>query len=175
MKTFIKAGLVFIVLAGLAAAQSDYVPFPETNSLPRWTPPSDLLPSGLRHFLESADEFTLYSLNPEHFENKGKNTFLGYAILGQIKFGAVTDRTNLVTALGDGIAEGGMMADCFNPCHGILAKKNDETVVFLIRFECGAIYAYSSKGTNWVFPVSRTPAALFNQTLKKAGVPLPTN
>lgn len=176
MKTIAKIIYFIVALAGLIVALSVYVTVAGTNSPPAWTPPTDYLPRDLRDFLESADEFTLYSLNSGlDFEHKEKNKFRGHAILGQIKIEAGADRTNLVTALGNGIAEGGPMADCFNPRHGIRAIKNGETVDFLICFQCGAIYAYSSDGTKWVFPVSRTPAALFNQTLHAAGIPLLTN
>jgi hypothetical protein len=176
MKILLTIFPIFLALGGLAIAQSPYVMAPQTNPPPPWTPPSSKLPADLRHFLENADEFTLYSLNPElDFPHKAPNIFHYYPILGQVRIETGIERTNLVTVLSNAIAEGGPMADCFDPRHGIRAKRDGETVDFIICFECGAINAFSSKGTNWIFPVSGSASALFNQTLQKAGVPLPTN
>jgi hypothetical protein len=178
MKIIFRTIFFIMILAGSAAAQSNYAMFPDTNPPPApWTPPSHQLPSDLRHFLEGANEFTLYSLNP-YPERKRSNTLWYHAVLGQIKIEQGAERTNLVTALSDGIAEGGGGADCFDPRHGIRSRENGVTVYFLICFQCGAIEAFSNKGTNWSrwsFPVSRTPATSFNEILQKAGVPLPSN
>ncbi|HTR40103.1 MAG TPA: hypothetical protein VMH87_00615 [Pseudomonadales bacterium] len=166
--------IFFIMILAVSTAQSDIVRTDiGTNQSPGWIPTADHLPSDLRHFLEGADEFTLYSLDPGQ-ESKETNTFFHLAILGQIKIEQGAERTNLVTSLSDGIAEGGQMADCFNPRHGIRALKNGVAVDFVICFECGEIKAISSKGSNWDFPVSRKPAAIFNSVLKNAHVPLPS-
>jgi hypothetical protein len=156
-------------------AQSDVVMTDIGTNEPErlvFTPAPKYLPSDLRHFLEGADEFTLYSFSPD-FQRNGTNTFMNHPILGKIKIEQTAERTNLVTALSDGIAEAGGSADCFSPRHGIRAVQNGVAVDFLICFQCGAIEVFSSKRTNWGFAVSRKPAALFNQTLQKAGVPLP--
>jgi hypothetical protein len=177
MKTIIGT-IFFIIVLAVSTAQSDVVVADigtnQTGPL-AWTPAPKYLPSDLRHFLESADEFTLYSLNPGPEEHPGTNTFYFHKILGQIKIEKTAERTKLVTALSDGIAGGCAMADCFNPRHGIRAVKNGVAVDFLICFQCGAIEVFSSKGTNWSFPVCRTPADVFNGVLKKAGVSLPSD
>lgn len=175
MKTMIGMAFIIMVLA-VSTAQSDVVLTDigtnESSQPIVFAPSPKYLPPDLRHFLESADEFTLYSIRPE-FERDGTNTFFQYPILGQIKIGKTVERTNLVTALNDGIAGGCIPADCFDPRHGIRVVQNGVAVDFLICFECGEIQVFSSQGTNWSFPVCHTPIAAFNDALKKAGVPLP--
>src|ERR1700753_2252877 len=148
MKTIFNI-LFFILILACSTAQADIVvtdigtnqPMPLVYATPKYLPPD------LKHFLESADEFTLYSLNQGPEEHPGTNTFRWYKILGQIEIGKNAERTNLVTALSDGIAEGAIPADCFDPRHGIRAVKNGIAVDFLICFECHPIYVYSNKGT----------------------------
>lgn len=173
MKAIVKT-IFFTIVLTASTAQSDIVVTDFGTN--KWVSDRGLryLPQDQRHFLEGADEFTLYSLEPGPVP-KGTNTFCFHKILGQIKIEQGAERTNLVTALADGIAENVEPADCFNPRHGIRAAKNGVAVDFVICFQCAAIEVFSSKGTNWSFSVSRETAALFNQTLQKAGVPLPTN
>lgn len=173
MKTIIGIIFFIMILAG-STAQSDVVVTDFGTNQWGWSPAPKYLPPDQRHFLESADEFTLYSLDPDR-EPKGTNTFCFHKILGQIRIERTAERTNLITALSDGIAEADGSADCFNPRHGIRAVKNGVAVDLVICFQCSAIEVFSSKGTHWGFPVSRTPATVFNGVLKKAGVPLPTN
>ena len=177
MKTIIGT-ILFIMVLAVSTAQPDVVVTNigtnQTGPL-AWAPAPKYLSPDLRHFLESADEFTLYSLDPSPEEHPGTNTFYFHKILGQIKIEKTAERTNLITALSDGIAGGCGMADCFNPRHGIRAVQNGVAVDFLICFQCGAIEVFSSKGTNWAFPVCRTPVNVFNEVLKQAGVPLPSD
>ena len=153
----------------------------ETNSVAA----KPQLPAELEIFLKDADEFMLFSLNPDFdFEHKSTNTFQNHVILGQIKIKRPITRATLIAALNDGIGAEfenvppGVtvnLPDCFNPRHGIRAKKGDETVEFLICFECSQIQVSSNKGKSWFFITTEKPAAVFNSVLKKNGVPLPEN
>lgn len=177
MKTIVGTVLFIMVLAASTARSDVVLTDIGTNESSQpivFAPSPKFLPPDLRHFLEGADQFTLYSLK-NHFERNGTNTFFDRPILGQIKIEKTVERTNLVTALSDGIGTGRVPADCFDPRHGIRAVKNGVAVDFLICFECGTIDVFSSKGTNWSFEVSETPAVLFNQTLQNAGIPLSPN
>jgi hypothetical protein len=121
------------------------------------------------NLLKTADDFTFYSLNPDKdYWHEATNTFMGYPILGQVKIGAGRERNDVAEALDRAIANGGRAANCFNPRHGIHVKKGTNTLDCLICFEC----QQACVGTNW-YTMSDDPKALFNQTLKDAGVPLP--
>jgi hypothetical protein len=162
MNRFLPIALTVVILAGLAELTAlmairklhqHHMP-PESKSL-----------------LETADEFTFYSLNPGvEFGHQGTNTFRGHVILSQIKIDAGPKRNALVEALAKAITKGGPAYLCFNPRHGIHARKGTETLDCLICFECGQAYV----GTNW-YAISDGPKALFNQTVKDAAIPLPTN
>jgi hypothetical protein len=174
MKTIVGTTLFIMVLAASTARSDVVLTDIGTNESSQpivFAPSPQYLPSDLRHFLEGADQFTLYSLKND-FERNGTNTFFDHPILGQIKIEKTVERTNLVTALGDGIAGGCIPADCFEPRHGIRAVKNGVAVDFLICFECGTLDVFSTTGTNWSFSVCSTPTAAFNKVLKSADIPL---
>lgn len=146
------------------------------------------LPQDIQTLLENADTFTLFSVKPEpDFDRKSTNTFEGHEILGQLKIQSQGTRTELVNALNDGISaeyrhkrpgETLALPSCFNPRHGIRAKKGDATIEFLICFECRQIYITyipPRSATNQLFLTTSVPAATFNEVLKDAGVPLPVD
>jgi hypothetical protein len=172
MQALRKVISLFIVLTGLAAHPLSTFSA-ETNAVAA----NRQLPTELENFLTNADDFTLFSLNPDpDFEHKSTNTFQNHVILGQIKIVKMTTRITLITALNDGISAenenvppgvGVLLPDCFNPRHGIRVKNGDETVELLICFECAQIQVHSSKGKSWFFMTTKKPAAIFNFVLKK--------
>jgi hypothetical protein len=181
MKIFHKTILIFPILIGLFNAQAIFAS--ETNSA---SPQSASLPAEVENLLTNADEFTLFSINPDpDFNHQLTNTFQGHAILGQLNIKSVETRTKLIAVLDDGIAQvakieaGGMYwsANCFNPRHGIRAIKGDTSVELLICFECGQMQIHSNDGRNWDFglPIAEGNGSqnVFNGILKQGGVPLP--
>jgi hypothetical protein len=122
---------------------------------------------------------SLFSLNPDpDFEHKSTNTFQYHAILGQVQIKQTATRTSLILALNDGIGDEtglNLLPRCFNSRHGIRAKKGDETIEFLIYFECSQIQVTSNKGKSWFVMTSARPATAFNNMLRRNGVPLPQN
>jgi hypothetical protein len=128
----------------------------------------------MRNVLEHAETFTLFSLDPEpDLRKKPKAEFKGYPQMGKTQVPAGNDRTNLISVLYDGIANGNAIAMCFNPRHGIRATKGSNTVELLICFECGQVYTFSNRGSNQMFATSEAPVAAFNAYLNRAKVPLP--
>jgi len=128
----------------------------------------------MRNVLEQAETFALFSLDPDSdLRKKPKEEFKGYPQLGRARIPQGAERTNLVSALYKGIADGGGIAQCFNPRHGIRATQGSNTVELLICFECGQVYTFSNRGTNEMFATTAKPAAVFNAVLKRAKVPLP--
>ena len=170
------------MLAGLAILEPACVFSKKTNA----SISKPQLPVELENDLENADEFTLFSITPQlDYEQKSTNTFEGHAILGGLKITNLTMKTSLIKALNDGLSENKnrrnvpgkiyKLPACFNPRHGIRAKKGDETVEFLICFQCAQIKVNSSKGKYWSLITSKEPAAVFNDVLVENGVPLPEN
>jgi hypothetical protein len=182
MKTVIRVILIFIVLTGWSVTQRLFAS--ETGLSPQ----SASLPAELEDLLTNADEFTLFSINPDpDFSHQSTNTFQDHVILGQLDVKSVETRRKLIADLDDGISQvtkaeaGGLyeMVNCFNPRHAIRAKKGNQLVKLLICFECGEIQIHSNNGRTWDF---RIPADvgpkfedIFNNVLKDGGVPLPKN
>ena len=174
MKISCSKILPLFALTVLSATLS--LPASETNSS---------LPLELQTFLRNADDFVLFSIESvPDFERKSTNTFQNHVILGQLEVKSVATREKLIAALDKGIGEESAsvppdvtinLPDCFNPRHGIRARKGDETVELLICFECNQIYVTSHSATNQLFMTTGKPAATFNKVLKDAGVPLPTD
>jgi len=129
------------------------------------------LPAETKSFLMTADEFTLLSLDPKlDAKLKAKVAFRGHRILGSTPI-VTEERTNLVNELENGIANADFVAMCFNPRHGIRAKKADQTIECLICFECAQVIIYSNSATNG-YGTDGTPAKAFNDSLRIHKVPL---
>jgi hypothetical protein len=62
---------------------------------------------------------------------------------------------------------------CFLPRHGIRVKHAGKVADFVICFECNNVRVYVDGGAETEFLVSDSPAKMFNDILKDAGVKLP--
>jgi hypothetical protein len=127
------------------------------------------IPKAARDVLENADEFTLLSLK-SNVMAKGKERFCEYAILGKKQIKNVSERRAILDALYAGVSASGPIAECFNPRHGIRAKRGNETEELLICFDCGQIHLHGAAEASLC--VDKTPAAVFNRSLTKAHVPI---
>jgi hypothetical protein len=145
------------------------------------------LPATLQRVLKDADEFILFSLDPTpDSEHKATNTFKRYPVIGQTEIKAYSTRRQLTEELDNAIrAEGGLtvsngvislsgpFAHCFNPRHGIRARKSREKVDLLICFECGQVQIGSNSETERVLKLTKKPSKIFDAVLTSQGVPLP--
>lgn len=62
---------------------------------------------------------------------------------------------------------------CFNPRHGIRAKKTDQVLDLVICFECEKLYAYKSDGIEHdTVQLKRSAQPILDDVLKEAGIPL---
>ena len=123
--------------------------------------------------LDQTDTFVLFSLEPKPSVHP-TNTFRGHQPLGKIQMPKNEDRTNLVSALrrtmGSDINPA--IFACFFPRHGISATQGTNTVELLICFECSQMHCFSSRATNYLFLEDPERAAVFNQVLKRSGIPV---
>jgi hypothetical protein len=136
------------------------------------------LPDRAKTILDKAKSYELFSLDPrkdEEKEEKGKDNFHGYKVLGKTTVKDAKDREKLLTALAKGIKESkGEIAKCFDPRHGIRATHDGQTVDLVICFECLQVYVYYGKGDKRAANVltTRSPEATLDKILKDAGVKL---
>jgi hypothetical protein len=151
----LKYSLVFMVLALLGPGLED-----------------SKFPQAYRDVLEKADQFELLSLNPEPQQEKSKDDFHGWKVLGKTTVKDEATRKKLIAAFKKGVADNdGRAAKCFNPRHGIRASHDGKTADFVICFECLQVSAFmGDKQSN--FLTTESPASAFNEALKDAKVPL---
>ena len=127
------------------------------------------LPAKIKTVLETSESFVLLSLDPSATPDS-KEVFHEYKVLGKVDIKDKSERTEILKALQQGIADAsGNVLGCFNPRHGISATLGSERVELVICFECLSLDVYT-KETNGLL-TARTPEILFNKTLTKAGVP----
>ena len=139
-------------------------------------PPTSLkeLPTEARKIMSSAEKFVLFSLDPDPSTGRARGeTFHDYQVLGKTTIADPRQKLAMVNSLANGMAHADKIAKCFNPRHGIRASRGTNSVDLIICFECGQVYGFSNTGSNWVAATTIEPEKLFNDVLKKSGVPLP--
>lgn len=130
------------------------------------------LPNAIGDVLASADRFKLLSLEPAAGPTKETGHFWGWRVLGSVVITAA-DRDALVSALEHGIAEnGGWVAACFTPRHGIKATRGRSSADLVVCFECAQVYLYPDGKWSGSVLVSSTPQPVFDRVLSAAGVQL---
>jgi hypothetical protein len=133
------------------------------------------LPDKAKAVLDKADQIVLFSLEPDD-RKKVKDGFHGWMVLGQTTVKDADVRSQILTALYQGIAKSdGNGAKCFDPRHGIRATADGKRVDLVICFECNWVYVYYDNDENrqHVAVTTREPQVVLDKTLKNAGVPLP--
>jgi hypothetical protein len=131
------------------------------------------IPAAAKAVLEKAEDFELLSLEPVATNMMGN--FHGWKVLGKTAVKDAETRKKLIEAFEKGVSEyKDGAARCFNPRHGIRVKHDGKTVEFVICFECAQVHVAIRDGNSQpqTFLISQSPAATFNDVLKKADIPL---
>jgi hypothetical protein len=116
----------------------------------------------------------LYSLNPnDHrrydrkFSENSDESFHWMPVLGHIEIASTQEKVNLLKAFSSGVRENdGMVANCFEPRHGIRIISETSTNDFVICFKCLSVEVYGFNSSHG-FLTSSTPDATFNSLLDK--------
>jgi hypothetical protein len=131
------------------------------------------IPDAAKAILEKADEFELYSLDPDRTKEKPKDAFHGWKVLGKTAIKDKKDRERVLAAVFKGVADSdGSVAACFNPRHGIRAVKGETTVELVICFECLSLEIWQGEKRSTAL-TAHTPQPALDKVLKDAGVTLP--
>src|SRR5262245_9650245 len=134
-------------------------------------PNGGTIPATAAAALEKADQFELLAIDPKYQDEKPKDDFHGWRILGRTSIKDANTRKKLVAALKQGAAENdGMFANCFNPRHGIRVTHEGKTIDFLICFECMRVEIYADQMRDGDFLTARSPQPVFDEVLRQAGV-----
>ena len=128
--------------------------------------------------LKNADSYELFSLQPYlQWRDLSQPDFHGFQILGNTIVGDRETRGRLNSSFIAGTREADISPfACFEPRHGIRVVRNGKTTDFLICFTCKQVQVWTGDDANHeYFLVASTPQPVFDEVLKKAGVPLPQN
>ncbi|MBY0525870.1 MAG: hypothetical protein K2R98_20930 [Gemmataceae bacterium] len=131
------------------------------------------VPDKFLKVLEKADALELYSLQPD--EEKGKDSFHGWKVLGKTTVKEKEPRTKLLGAVLKGIADSdGSAAKCLIPRHGLRAVHDGKTVDLVICFECHHVYIYADKEEKRELSLTtaETPQPTLDKILTDAGIKL---
>jgi hypothetical protein len=121
--------------------------------------------------LEKADQYELYSILPGPEPQESRPEFHSYPVLGHISITDQAARDRLTAALKAG-AGAGHRKNCFVPRHGIRVVKYETTTDFVICFECNQVRIWRNGQHDGGFVVGATPQPVFDEILKRAGIPL---
>jgi hypothetical protein len=131
------------------------------------------IPDDLRATLEKADQFELLSLSPDRPQEKPKDAFHGWKILGKTTVKDAETRKKLIAAFKKGVEDNkGTAAACFNPRHGIRVTQDGKTADFVICFECFRVQVFVGDKSEKGFLITDSPTGAFDGVLKEAKVPL---
>jgi hypothetical protein len=131
------------------------------------------LPNDAKTILEKAESIELLSLDPTRRQEKSKDDFHGWKVLGKTILKKEDDRKTAWTAIEKGIKDNdGSAAACFNPRHGIRATHDGKTVELVICFECLTLHVYVD-GKQSSALTTRSPQKALDKILTDAEVPLP--
>ncbi len=130
------------------------------------------IPSEHRAVLEQAEEIEVLSLMPDDLSERPPDGYHGFKVLGKTTVNDAGDRKRLVTSFENGVHIDGVPFQCFNPRHDIRATHDGQTVDFVICFECSYVQTFLNGVQGRTFAITNSPAASFDEVLKKANVPL---
>ena len=130
----------------------------------------NVIPATAAAILEQADHFELLSLSPSYQHKVVKGNFHGYRVLATAAINDPETRKKLVSAFKKAVAEnGGIVAKCFNPRHGIRVSRNEKHEDFVICFECYQVRMSGEVRGGFLITGSAQP--LFDSVLHSSGVP----
>jgi hypothetical protein len=135
------------------------------------------LPPAVLQCLQSPQQMTLYSLQPDlALKPRGPGVFRGYTILGETTISSPDAQHRIVETLQKAMAAwtDNSVSGCFNPRHGIRVSNDSGTYELVICFECQHVDAYSTWRQVGSTGLVGSPAPL-DDILRAAKIPLPTN
>ena len=94
--------------------------------------------------LWEAESFEVLGIVCERGPLRDEDTFRGYPIVATEPVGGPA-RAEVLEAIYTGVSEGRSFAMCFEPHHGVRARRGDDFVDLVICFECSQIYVYDGE------------------------------
>jgi hypothetical protein len=130
----------------------------------------DKLPDAARMALEKADQIDVLSLDPEGAE-KTNGAFHEYKVLSKATVKDADALKDIATAVEKGVADGGPIAKCFEPRHGLHVVAKDKTYDFLICYQCSQIQVFTGSAEPVTVATSSASKATLDKALKSGEAP----
>jgi hypothetical protein len=133
------------------------------------------LPAAVQEIVANAESFEILSLDPGRPGRTAampKDGFHGWTVLGRTVITDAKQQKALVAALERGVAESDVPARCFDPRHGVRAKRGKVVADLVICFECRHMVAFLDDKESGGALTSVTPKGLLDAALKEAKIPL---
>lgn len=131
--------LLLVALLGATARADDKAPSEKVKRA---------FPDEVRAVLEKADDLSVLAVVCEREPKEGEDEFRGYPVTKRVTVKA-DERAALLAQIYEGVDDGGPIAKCFAPHHGLEAKRGDEVVSVVLCFECLQLRVHCAKGV-WV-------------------------
>jgi hypothetical protein len=125
------------------------------------------LPDAARTDLEKTDQIDVMSLDPAGGETS-KDAFHAYKVLGKVTVKDSAVLKEIAEAVEKGVAEGGPIAKCFEPRHGLHIVYKDKTYDFLICYQCSQIQISTGSPEPETVATSGASKAALDNALKSA-------
>lgn len=124
--------------------------------------------------LEKSEILEVMSLDPLGQAKKGQlEKFRRFSLLGKTTVKDKEMRKAVVKGIRESIEMGDASAFCFCPRHAIRVTLGDETVDFLVCFECSNMHVHRTAGDEcFSVAIADAAKAALNSILRKAGIAL---
>lgn len=133
---------------------------------------ADKIPDAVKAVLDKATEIELYSLDWRKPEEKPKEDFQGYVILGKTTVKDEETRKKIVAALAKGAEESKGTVLCFMPRHGLRAVHDGKKIDLVICVACLQTRVYIDDKKDEGYLTSASPKSMLDKILEDAKVPL---
>lgn len=134
---------------------------------------ADAIPPAALAALEKAAQFELYSLEPSDRENKDGERFHGWKVLGKATVKDKDARQRVIASLKKGAEENdGVVANCFEPRHGIQVTHDGKTISLVICFQCLSAQMFVDGKRDGGYLTTGSPQPVLDKVLKDASIPL---
>jgi hypothetical protein len=129
------------------------------------------LPPEFRHALESANEVTLYSLEPLAYREDDSHHFYNYQVLGsaRLKDEEARHAAQAFEAAASPVGDG--LPDCFDPRHALHVVSGGHTYDFLLCYHCVQMELIEDGNPVGTLGAGGTPDEL-NRLLRRHHIPI---
>jgi hypothetical protein len=133
-------------------------------------PAEDKIADAALTALKTADKIEVMALDPQGGD-ESKTAFHEYKVLAKTTVTDADARQAVAEAVANGVTEGGAIAKCFEPRHGLRVACKGTTYDFVICYQCSQIELYTGADDPDVVATSDASRAALDKVLENADAP----